>query len=187
MADFDKLRSIAEKGLKDDMSGHDYSHVMRVFKFAVLISQTESEADIDVVKAATLMHSIAYSEGFFEGDYSERSAKLAQRYLEPQEFTKKKIGKILYSIRHHNIWVKNEADDPIEVKILRDAERLESLGHTGIVKAIVYAAFTKKSYVETLKNSLKLKSEFETYKGKELSKPRVRVLSDFVKKLEAEY
>ncbi|MFW6014433.1 MAG: HD domain-containing protein [Nanoarchaeota archaeon] len=187
MIDFDKLRKEVEGMLSDESSGRDYSHVMRVFKNAVLIAQSENGVDMDILKAACLLHDIAYSKKFFEIEYTKTSEDIAKKLLSQKDFNSEKIESILNVIRNHNIWVDYKKDVEIETKILRDADRLDYLGYTGIVRGVSYAAFAKKNALKVLQHNLKLEDEFETDKGKELSKPRAKVLKDFITSLEQEY
>lgn len=188
MADkFDYLRKIVQEELDYENSGHDYAHVMRVFKNAVFIAQYVGGADMDVLKAAALLHDLSYGKRFYKKDAAERSANLAKQRLSTKSFTKKNIERIVYAIQYHDVWTKADATAPVELKILRDADRLDYLGYTGIIRAIAYATETNKRYIDCLYEWLELKNSFETSKGKALSKPRVKVMNNFIKKLEAEY
>ena len=187
MIDFDKLRKEVEDKLSDESSGRDYSHVMRVFKNAVIIAQSEDGVDMDTLKAACLLHDIAYSKKFYEIEYAKTSEDIAKKMLSEKDFNAERIEMILNIIRNHNIWVDFKTDVPIETKILRDADRLDYLGHTGVVRGVAYAAFAKKNALKVLQHNLKLENEFETDKGSELAKPRAKVLKDFITGLEQEY
>lgn len=184
---FDNLRRSVHKALDSESSGHDYAHVMRVFKNAIFIAQSEQGVDMDVLKPAVLLHDIAYSQKFIEGDYSAESKRIASRHLSRKTFSKEQIDRILFAIEHHTIWLKSDPNVPIEVKILRDADRLDHLGYTGIVRAIAYAAAANKRYIDTIYNWLQLDGTFETDQGRKLSKARIKSMRRFVKKLEAEY
>lgn len=187
MIDFDKLRKEVYEKLAEEPSGHDYSHIMRVFKNAVLIAQSEQGVDMDVLKASALLHDMAYAEKFYEEAYAQKSEEIAKGFVSEKDFTTDQIEKIMETIRQHDIWVNFKKDVPIETKILRDSDRLDYLGHTGIVRSIAFASQAGKNYIETLQCTLKLESDFETSKGKELSKTRIQTVKNFLKKLEAEY
>ena len=125
---FDTLRNMIQKQLVKENSGHDYAHVMRVFQSAVLMAQYEAEVDMDVLKAATLLHDMAYGKRFYKKDHSLESAKLSKEVLSRKQFTKEQIEHIIRCIEQHNIWVKVDPNSSIETKILRDADRLDHLG-----------------------------------------------------------
>jgi uncharacterized protein len=83
----------------------------------------------------------------------------------------------------HNFWFHNEKDVPKEVKILRDADRLDALGYIGIVRAISYAVSSKKDVIKTIEEQLVLEKQFETQKGKELAKEKLMVMRSFIENL----
>jgi uncharacterized protein len=186
MVDFDKLNALVKKGLKKDHSGHDYAHTMRVYSNAIKIAHNE-KTDIVVVKLAVLFHDYAYSSKFFSGEHGDVSAKLSKPILEKLNITDEQKQLILFSIVRHNYWYHKQRDVPIETKILRDADRLDAIGYTGIFRAISYAINAKIDVVGSLKFQLRLEKEFETKKGKELAKPRLAVLKTFIKNLEKEF
>lgn len=186
MIDFDTIREHVKQELIDEPSGHDYAHVMRVFRNVVLIGQKE-DADMDVVKAAALLHDIAYSKKFFKGEYAKTSKELAKEILEEKYFTVDQIDAILHAIRHHDVWRAHSDDDSKNVKVLRDANRLDYLGHTGIIRAASYSAHANKNIIKLLERIVKLQNEFETKKGKELAKPRLKVTQEFLNELRKDY
>ncbi|MGM5485149.1 MAG: HD domain-containing protein [Nanobdellota archaeon] len=187
MIDFSYIREKVKEGLEDEPSGHNYAHVMRVFKNVVLIGQTE-DVDMDVLKAAALLHDIAYAKKFYKDEYAKTSENIARDFLREKDFTKQQIELILRAIREHDIWSAHDEDvTPMEVKVLRDADRLDHLGYTGIIRGVAYSAHAEKNIMKLLQRLENLGKEFETKKGKELAKPRVKVVSDFLYGLEQEY
>lgn len=183
MIDYNKLKENIETLLKDDYSGHDFKHVIRVYNNVILISNSIPESDIDVTKLSALFHDIAYFKKFFSGEHGAVSAELTRPIIEGLELSRKQKESILYAIRLHNFWLYNEKESPIEVKILRDADRLDAIGYTGIVRAISYAANAKKDFIKVLKDQLTLEDKFETKKGEELSKEKIVIIKDFINNL----
>ncbi|MGM5480072.1 MAG: HD domain-containing protein [Nanobdellota archaeon] len=186
MIDFSHIREFVREELIDEPSGHDYAHVMRVFKNVVLIGQKE-DIDIDAVKAAALLQDIAYAKKFFKKEYAKTSHDIAKDFLSEKHFKQEQINTILETIRKHDVWMNNDDNDPMEVKVLRDANRLDYLGHTGIIRAAAYSAHANKNIIKLLERIVKLKNEFETSYGKQLSKDRVKVVEDFLEQLKQEY
>jgi len=73
------------------LSHHDKSHVKRVYNMAVYIAKEEG-ADLDVIKAAVLLHDVARAledEGKIE-DHALESAKMARKILVEVDFPKEK-------------------------------------------------------------------------------------------------
>ena len=179
-----KLKDIVKKGLDHEGSGHDFKQTMKVYNNAMKIAEGEN-VDLDVIKTSVLFHDYAYSEKFFEGEHGDISAKLAKPIIEKENFAKEQVRKILLSIEKHNFWQHNESDVPIETKILRDADRLDAIGYTGILRAISYAINAKKNPIQSLKDQLTI--SFETKKGIELSNERFRVIREFIQNIESEF
>ena len=65
--------------------GHDWFHIERVYKNAMLIAE-EEECNLTIVKLAALLHDIADSK-FHNGDESI-GPKVAREFLESQKFQK---------------------------------------------------------------------------------------------------
>jgi len=79
MAIIDKTILFVKDQLQHAEGGHDWFHIERVFKNAVLIAQDEV-CDITVVKLGALLHDIADSK-FHNGD-EEIGPKTARDFLE---------------------------------------------------------------------------------------------------------
>lgn len=134
MTVLDDLRLEAEKMLAGRDPGHDYSHVIRVFKTAEQIGREEG-ADMEVLLAAALLHDIiVYPKGSEKRSKSaDESAELAQRMLAARGWSRDRIEKVSYCIRTHS-YSKNVNPETLEAKILQDADRLDALGAIGIAR-----------------------------------------------------
>jgi uncharacterized protein len=184
--DFSILENSVKNGLKSDKSGHDFKHIMRVYKLALEIAKSEKKVDLEVLRASTLLHDIAFSKGFFKGEHGDVSAKLAKPILLKAGFPKSKIPDVLIAIEVHNYWFHNEKNVSIEAKILRDADKLDAIGYNGIIRMILYCINANKSIKQELKDLSKIESKFETKKGKQLAKKRIKIIKDFSANLEKE-
>lgn len=76
MSIIDKTILFVKEKLQDAEGGHDWFHIERVYKNAILIAQGEV-CDVTVVKLGALLHDIADSK-FHDGD-EEIGPKTAQR------------------------------------------------------------------------------------------------------------
>ena len=74
--------TFVKKQLKDAEGGHDWFHIERVFKNALLIAKEESVA-IFVVSLGALLHDIADSK-FYNGDETI-GPKMATEFLKKQK------------------------------------------------------------------------------------------------------
>ncbi len=121
---------------------HDWCHVERVWKNAVYIAEKEKslnkeiEFDMDVVELAALFHDVVDFK--YEHDKPKSMEEIAIERLTPyfvkNDYPKNKIDKILYIIMNIS-WRKEleqkeklVSDIPIELKIVRDADRLDAIG-----------------------------------------------------------
>ncbi len=129
---FEKIRERSEEFLRH--SHHSKSHVDRVYNLAVRIGRKEN-ADLDILKAATLLHDIARAmedEGEID-DHAAEGAKMARKILEEADFPKEKIEEVVHCIEVHR-FRKGEEAKSLEAKILQDADRLDIIGAIGLAR-----------------------------------------------------
>jgi len=104
MIDYEKLKKDIKYLLRNDFSGHDFEHTLRVYHNAILISKSVIGADKDVIKISALLHDIAYSKKFFSGEHGDISAELAEPIVEGLELSGKQKQMILQAITLHNFF-----------------------------------------------------------------------------------
>lgn len=133
---YEKLKRIAEKELS--CSAHGMDHVMRVYATALRIAKSENKVDLDVLKAATLLHDIARAKEDDDatGDvcHAEESAKMSGKILKNFGYSSERIEKIKHCIVSHR-YKTNCRPQTIEAKILFDADKLDALGAIMIMRA----------------------------------------------------
>lgn len=130
----DDLRRQVEKMLEGRDPGHDFEHIMRVYKNAQKIGRQEG-ADMKVLLAAVLLHDlVVYPKGSAKRSKSaDDSADLAEKILQKRGWPKATIDKVSYCIRTHS-YSKRIMPVTLEAKILQDADRLDALGAIGIAR-----------------------------------------------------
>ena len=120
--------------------GHDWFHIDRVYKNAMLIAQGE-KCDVLVVQLAALLHDIADSK-FHQGDESVGPA-VAKKFLNDNGVASEVISHVVNIIE--NISFKGGNFDKsfhsIELDILQDADRIDAIGAIGIARAFNYGGF----------------------------------------------
>jgi len=129
---FEQIKKRSEEFFR--LSHHDKSHVERVYNLAVRIAEEEN-ADLDVVKAAVLLHDVARAmedEGKIQ-DHAKESAKMAGEILEEIGFPKEKTADVISCIEAHR-FKKGVKPRSLEAKILQDADRLDIIGAIGIAR-----------------------------------------------------
>jgi uncharacterized protein len=130
---FERIKKISHESFRH--SHHDESHVERVYNLAVRIAKNEN-ADLDVVKAAALLHDISRAledEGKI-ADHAIEGAKIAKKILEEVSFPEEKAAKVIHCIEVHR-FKKGMKAESLEAKILQDADRLDIIGAVGIARA----------------------------------------------------
>ena len=121
---------------------HDFEHVLRVYRMAERLAQTEG-ADLEIVHTAALLHDVA---GAMPGskeraEHHLASAAFAQIVLARQGWSPEDIRAVTHCIRAHRF--RGSADEPpatLEAQVVFDADKLDVLGAIGVARVIAYAA-----------------------------------------------
>lgn len=190
--------------------GHDWFHIQRVYKNAMLIAKGES-CDETVVKLGALLHDIADSK-FHDGDETV-GPKVAREFLEKESVSEDIITHVIQII--DNISFKGGNNEKrfwsIELDIVQDADRLDAIGAIGIARAFNYGGFKnramhdpqiapkmnmtkeeyKKSQAPTINHFyeklLLLKDKMNTETGKQIAEQRHQYMQGFLAQFYAEW
>jgi len=130
--------SIEVRGsLEGEGSGHDWSHVERVWKMAKHIGEKES-ADIFVVELAALLHDVADWK-FHDGDDTV-GPKMAREIMSKHSISEEIITHvcgIIERMSFKGVGVET-AMETIEGEIVQDADRLDAIGAIGVARTFTY-------------------------------------------------
>lgn len=196
--------------LKGAEAGHDWFHIERVYKNALLIAQ-EEVCDVQIVKLGALLHDIADSK-FNDGDETVGS-KVAREFLESQNTDEETIVHVINIIENISFKGGNFAKkfNSIELEIVQDADRLDAIGAIGIARTFNYGGFKnrqlynpeiapklnmskeeyKKSEAPTINHFyeklLLLKDKMNTKTGKQLAQERHKFMELFLSQFYAEW
>lgn len=190
--------------------GHDWFHIQRVYKNALLIANGEN-CDETVVKLGALLHDIADSK-FHAGDETV-GPKMARQFLESEGASEAIISHVIQII--NNISFKGGKTEKtfssIELDIVQDADRLDAIGAIGIARAFNYGGFKNRTMhdpqiapnlqmsKEEYKNSdaptinhfyeklLLLKDKMNTETGKQIAEQRHQYMQEFLAQFYAEW
>jgi|SRR5690554_2873269 len=190
--------------------GHDWFHIERVYKNALLISKKE-DVDLTVVSLGALLHDIADYK-FHDGDETVGPEK-ARNFLLDQKLSKEKIDHVARIIE--NVSFKGGNTElrfhSIELDVIQDADRLDAMGAIGIARTFNYGGFKgRKLYdpniepdlnmtPEEYKNSiaptinhfyeklLLLKDRMNTETGRKLAEARHNFMERFLQQFYAEW
>lgn len=200
-----------KKQLENAEGGHDWFHIERVYKNALLIAQTEDSCNLEVVKLGALLHDIADSK-FHNGDETV-GPKIAREFLEKENISEEISTHIIKIIENISFKGGNfeKKFTSKELEIVQDADRLDALGAIGIARTFNYGGFKNRSIYdpniapkfnmskEEYKNSeaptinhfyeklLLLKDKMNTESGKKIAQERHIYMENFLSQFYAEW
>lgn len=204
-ADYVKLQ------LSGEATGHDWHHVVRVWKTSRRL-QSEEGGDLELIELAALMHDLGDNH-LYEFDDKKGSLVLhgMMDVLEIEEDLQEKIIKIADELRYHGDTTKPAST--LEGRIIQDADWLDVLGALGVarvfatggrIKRVLHdpnihprSRFTARDY--QLKKAegtsvnyfyekvLKLPKMMNTETAKRIAAKRAKYLESFIEEFLAEW
>ena len=165
----DNAKKYISEIFKEDSSGHDYEHSLRVYKNAIDISsqiikqQENIKLNIFIIGLSALLHDI--------DDYKTKNYNKDNPFQNLDSFIKEnKIAyendiKLIKEIISEVSFKAGETKTPktLEGKIVQDADRLDAIGAIGIARAFAFGGSRKrKLYDEENINEL-AKRNFEPF------------------------
>ena len=126
--------------LENAEGGHDWFHIERVYKNALLIAK-EEVCSLEIVKLGALLHDIADSK-FNNGDESV-GPRVAREFLESQKVDEEIIIHVINIIENISFKGGNfeKKFNSTELQIVQDADRLDAIGAIGIARTFNYGGF----------------------------------------------
>ena len=151
--------AFVKKELENAEGGHDWFHIERVHKNAVLIANGEN-CDILIVQLGALLHDIADSK-FHNGDETV-GPKKARLFLESKTVPENTITHVVNIIENISFKGGHETRkfSSLELDIVQDADRLDAIGAIGIARTFNYGGFKNRSiYNPEIKPNLNMSKE----------------------------
>lgn len=146
--------------LEDAEGGHDWFHIERVYKNALLISENE-KVDRFTVQLGALLHDIADAK-FYNGDESI-GPKKAREFLKKQHVDKDiiiHIENIILFISYKSSLDTSKKFTSPELDVIQDADRLDAIGAIGIARCFNYGGFKNRSlYDPAIEPNLEMTKE----------------------------
>ena len=129
-----------QEKLENAEGGHDWFHIERVYKNALLIAENEV-CDVNVVKLGALLHDIADSK-FHDGDEAI-GPKIAREFLESENADEVTIQHVINIIKNSSFkgGKTEKTFSSVELDIVQDADRLDAMGAIGIARTFNYGGF----------------------------------------------
>lgn len=201
--------AFVKQKLEGAEGGHDWFHIERVYKNALLIAN-DTTCDLLVVELAALLHDIADSK-FHEGDETI-GPKTARLFLTSENVPADTIDQVVKIIENISYKGGNFEKNyfSIELDIVQDADRLDAIGAIGIARTFHYGGFknralydpeiaplismTREEYKQNTaptinhfyEKLLLLKDKMNTETGKKLASERHRFMELFLAQFYAE-
>ena len=209
-----KTIPFVKEQLKDAEGGHDWFHIQRVYKNALLIADNE-DCNLQIVQLGVLLHDIADSKFHPDASGGDETIgpKIAKDFLEKENVDSETIQHVLNIIE--NVSYKGDNFEKKfhskELEIVQDADRLDAIGAIGIARAFNYGGFKnramynpdiapkmkmskeeyKKSEAPTINHFyeklLLLKDKMNTETGKKIAKERHKFMESFLSQFYAEW
>ena len=130
-----------------DDPAHGWEHIQRVYKLALYIAERES-ADSFIVGMAALLHDIGHLPTNKTEHHADLSRSMASELLTAYNVPADTREAILHAIAAHSFSLGIEPRT-LEAKVVRDADRLDSLGAIGILRWAVTGAVRRTSDTQT--------------------------------------
>lgn len=173
----EKAKEFIKGIFKEDCTGHDVYHTLRVYRTALKIQEKEG-GDLFLVSIASLLHDVddyKLVKDRKETDDPYLNAKEFMNSVELGEEFQKQVIEIISSIS----FKANETVTPktIEGKIVQDADRLDAIGAIGIARAFAYGGHKNSPLYNPDEKPME-NMDFEMYK-----KHRGSTINHFYEKL----
>ena len=151
--------TFVKKTLESAEGGHDWFHIERVYKNALLISKKE-DVDLYIVSLGALLHDIADSK-FHNGDDAIGPQK-AREFLFGINVDSVAIEHVVQIIENVSFKGGNVVRkfSSIELDVVQDADRLDALGAIGIARTFNYGGYkNRKLYDPSIQPDLNMTKE----------------------------
>jgi uncharacterized protein len=205
-----KTIAFVKEKLSDAEGGHDWFHIERVYKNALLIAK-DTDCDLVVVQLGALLHDIADSK-FHNGDETI-GPKTARLFLESEHVSAAIIQHVVNIIENISYKGGNfeKKFSSVELDIVQEADRLDAIGAIGVARAFNYGGFknralydpeiapitnmTKEEYKKNnaptinhfYEKLLLLKDKMNTETGKQIAAERHKFMELFLAQFYAEW
>lgn len=154
-----KTKTFVKEQLVEAEGGHDWFHIERVYKNALLIAKDEI-VDVFVVQLGALLHDIADSK-FHDGDETI-GPKRAREFLLKINVDSEVIAHVIKIIENISFKGGNETQKfkSLELDVVQDADRLDAIGAIGVARTFNYGGFKNRMlYDPEIKADLKMSKE----------------------------
>ena len=182
----DAAKEYIRKLFAENADGHGPEHALRVYRSALLIAETEPEANKQIVALGALLHDADDHKLF----HTENNAN-ARRFLEEQGVAQETEDRICEAINAVS-FSQNKGKRPgtIEGQIIQDADRLDAIGAVGIARTFAYGGKHGRTPEGSIghfhEKLLLLKDLMNTEKAREMAEERHVFMEQFLQEWDRE-
>ncbi|MCX6049661.1 MAG: HD domain-containing protein [Chloroflexi bacterium] len=123
-------------------AAHDFDHILRVTHLGEQIARAE-QADVVVVRLAALLHDVPVSDAEHNPDTRRKhhlaAADFARQFLTARGLGTERVANVVHCIEAHRFRDQSIQPVTLEAQCLYDADKLDSIGAIGVVRAFAYA------------------------------------------------
>ena len=164
----------------ENADGHGFEHAMRVYRNALLIAETEPEADRLVVSLGALLHDADDHKLF-----ATKNNANARRFLQDNHVPEQTIDRICEVIDSVSFSRnRGKAPETPEGRVVQDADSLDAMGAVGIARTFAYGGEHGRPMRESVGHFhdklLKLKDLMNTEAGRRMAEERHAFLEEFL-------
>lgn len=194
-------------------SGHDLSHLLRVYNLCSNIQKIEG-GDKNVIQAAALVHDLHRVIKIKDKKYCtpEESLSKIRPILIQAQYSESQVEKILHCVKFHEEYSfssNGKTVSDIETLILQDADNLDAIGAIGIARTFAFSgAHNVKIWDESIpikeddfseeqldpstihhfyNKLLRLEKNMNTKTGQKIARSRTKFMQQFLDRFFAEW
>ena len=186
----EKIISAAENYIRELFSenadGHGADHTLRVYRNAMMIAETESEADREIVALGALLHDADDHKLFHTENNANTRRFLRGQGISPE--TEERICEAVNSVSFSQNGDKRPAT--AEGRIIQDADRLDAIGAIGIARTFAYGGKHGRPPEDSIahfhEKLLLLRDRMNTEKAREMAASRHAFMEQFLREWDRE-
>tara|TARA_Y100000310_G_scaffold178892_1_gene178842 strand:+ start:168 stop:755 length:588 start_codon:yes stop_codon:yes gene_type:complete len=176
-----QIKKFVKKKITKNDKWHGLEHIEQTVKLSKALAKKE-KADINKSIVIAWLHDIAKNHEEKAQNHGDVGAKQAKTFLKKLKFQKQDIEDIYYAIQQHNKGGKKKIK---EASIIWDADKLQAIGASGILRCYGYYILKDNNQEKAYKKNLKAQKffikRFHTKTGKKLATQGIKFLEKFDK------
>ena len=206
----DKVFKLVKDKFSTLEGSHDWFHIQRVYHMSEYL-QCHEGGDAELIKLSALLHDIS-DHKYNGGDFEAGAHKARQIIIENGGAvqTAEKVASIVSNVSFKGALV-DEKTSELELKIVRDADRLDAIGAIGIARAFAYGGSkyqplynptlpptlhsNKEEYLSSKTHTINhfheklllLKDRIHTKSAKKIAEKRHQFMLEFLKRFHEEW